>query len=198
MAAPAIIVTGAAGGIGAAIAARLAADGHPLILLDRAEARLPDGAMGRTLQCDIADPVKVAATFATLRAEGWQVRALANVAGRNLGARVERMDLADWTSMIDINVGGMLAVAGAALPLMEGVPEAAIVNMVSVVGYMASAEHPADVATKAGVEGLTEGLARMLTPRRSRDRDRCRPKTQGRAMRPPTARHPRLSLWGLA
>jgi NAD(P)-dependent dehydrogenase (short-subunit alcohol dehydrogenase family) len=135
MAAPAINVTGAAGGIGAAIAARLASDGDPLNLLDRAEARLPDGATGRTIQCDIADPVTVAATFATLRAGGWQVCAVANVAGRNRGARVE---------------------------------------------------------------GLTEGPARMLAPRRFRHRDRCRPRTQGRAMRPPTATHPRLSLWGLA
>lgn len=126
---------------------------------------MPDGAPGRTIACDIADPASVRAAFAGLRDEGWAVRAVVNVAGRNLGARIEDMLVDDWTSMIDVNVGGMLAVVGAALPLMEGVPNAVIVNMASVAGYMASAEHPAYVATKAGVEGLTEGLAEMLGPR---------------------------------
>jgi NAD(P)-dependent dehydrogenase (short-subunit alcohol dehydrogenase family) len=162
---PAILVTGAAGGIGAAVSARLAADGYPLVLLDRVAARLPDGATGQILVCDIADPASVAAAFERLHRQGDPLCAIVNVAGRNLAARVEQMDLADWSSMIDVNVGGMLAVVAAALPLMEGVPDAAIVNMASVAGYMASADYPAYVATKAGVEGLTKALAETLDRR---------------------------------
>jgi NAD(P)-dependent dehydrogenase (short-subunit alcohol dehydrogenase family) len=158
----AILVTGAAGGIGSAIAARLASDGHPLILLDRVEASLPKGATGRCIVCDIAEPASVAVAFEGLRGP---VGGVVNVAGRNLAARIEDMQLSDWSSMIDINVGGMLAVVSAALPLMEGVPDAAIVNMASVAGYMASVDYPAYVATKAGVEGLTEALAETLAPR---------------------------------
>ncbi len=165
MRAPAIIVTGAAGGIGSAIAARLARSGRPLVLIDRVAAPLPPGARGLAVVCDIADPAAVAAAFHRIRAEIGPVGGVVNVAGRNLTARIEDMRLGDWSAMIDVNVGGMLAVTEAALPLMEGVADAAIVNTASVAGYMASADHPAYVATKAGVEGLTQALARALDPR---------------------------------
>lgn len=165
MPAPAIVITGAAGGIGSAVAARLAGSGRALVLLDRVQATLPSGAPGVALVCDIADPASVAAAFGRVRAEVGPVGAVVNVAGRNLTARIEEMRLDDWSAMIDVNVGGMLAVTEAALPLMEGVAGAAIVNTASVAGYMASADHPAYVATKAGVEGLTHALARALGPR---------------------------------
>lgn len=165
MAGPAIIVTGAAGGIGSAVAARLADRGQPLVLLDRVPAAVPPRATGLALVCDIADPASVARAFARVRAEVGAVGAIVNVAGRNLTARIEEMQLDDWSAMIDVNVGGMLAVTELALPLMNGVADASIVNTASVAGYMASADHPAYVATKAGVEGLTKALARALAPR---------------------------------
>jgi NAD(P)-dependent dehydrogenase (short-subunit alcohol dehydrogenase family) len=161
----AIIVTGAAGGIGSAVAARLAGLGQPLVLIDRVAAPLPPGAQGLAVACDIAAPPAVAAAFDRIGAEIGAVGAVVNVAGRNLTARIEEMRLDDWSAMIDVNVGGMLAVTQAALPLMEGVGDAAIVNTASVAGYMASADHPAYVATKAGVEALTQALARALGPR---------------------------------
>jgi NAD(P)-dependent dehydrogenase (short-subunit alcohol dehydrogenase family) len=163
--APAIIVTGAAGGIGSAVAARLADRGRPLVLIDRVAAPLPPGVPGLALVCDIADPGSVAAAFARVRDEVGPVGAVVNVAGRNLTARIEEMRLDDWHAMVDVNVGGMLAVTEAALPLMKGVADAVIVATASVAGYMASADHPAYVATKAGVEGLTRGLSRALAPR---------------------------------
>ncbi len=164
MGAAAILMTGAIGGIGRAIAARRSADGHPLILLDREDALLPERATDRRRVCDTPHPATVAAAFKGLQGSD---AGILNVAGRNHAARTEDMQSGDWSSMIDVNVGGMLAVVGVALPLplMQGVPDAAIVKMASVAGYMASADDPADFATTAGVEGLTEALATTLGPR---------------------------------
>ena len=54
------VVTGAGSGIGAALAGRLAADGHEVLGLDRAVDTVPDGV--RPIRCDLTDPVSVAAT----------------------------------------------------------------------------------------------------------------------------------------
>lgn len=161
----ATIVTGAAGGIGSAIATRLARAGHHLVLLDQQPAGLPLGADGVSLACDIADPASVTAAFQQIALQVRYIQGLVNVAGRNLTASTEEMQLADWHSMLDVNVGGMLAIAEAAQPLMNGAVDPVIVNMASVAGYMASADHPAYVATKAGVEGLSRGLSDLLGPK---------------------------------
>lgn len=165
MTSAATIVTGAAGGIGSAIAACLARSGRRLVLIDRRPPELPAGANGLSLACDIADPVSVAAAFRQIGTQVRCVEGLVNVAGRNLTASIEDMQLPDWHAMLDVNVGGMLALTEAALPLMEGATDPVIVNMASVAGYMASVDHVAYVATKAGVEGLSRGLADLLGPR---------------------------------
>ncbi|MCA3436092.1 MAG: SDR family oxidoreductase [Rhodobacter sp.] len=165
MASAATVVTGAAGGIGSAIAARLAGAGRRLVLIDRRPPELPAGADGISLACDIADPASVAAAFQHIGLRVQCIDGLVNVAGRNLTASIEDMQVADWHAMLDVNVGGMLAIADAVLPLMDTAANPVIVNMASVAGYMASADHPAYVATKAGVEGLSQGLSHLLGPR---------------------------------
>jgi NAD(P)-dependent dehydrogenase (short-subunit alcohol dehydrogenase family) len=153
------LITGAAGDIGAATAAAFAADGQTLVLLDRRAPTLPPGAEGLALVCDLADEASVMAAFAQVTRTIGRLDALVNVAGINHRSGVREMEVADWTRMIDINVGGMFLTAKHGLPLLERGEAPAIVNMASISGHVASADYPAYVMTKAACESLTWALA---------------------------------------
>ena len=148
------VITGAAGGIGGAVARALGAAGFDLALLDLTEADVP-GAMAIPL--DLTDPDAVARAFAGI-AEHWpRIDALVNVAGINHRAPVREMMVEDWDRMMEVNVGHMFLTAKNALPLMgEG---SAIVNMASISGHVATPDYPAYVTTKAAVESFTFALA---------------------------------------
>lgn len=156
------VVTGAAGDIGAATARAFAKAGHMLVLLDRTSASL-QGAEGLALLCDLADPDAVAAAFADIAARFPRIDVLANIAGINHRAPVAEMRMADWDQIMDVNVGGMFLTAKHAIPLMTG-EGAAIVNMASISGHVASPDYPAYVATKAAVESFTWALAGEVGP----------------------------------
>lgn len=158
------VVTGAAGDIGAATARAFAQAGYALALLDRRAPGLPYGAEGLALPCDLADPASVAAAFATIAARFPRLDALANIAGINHRAPVADMRMTDWDRMMDVNVGGMFLTCKHAIPLMTG-EGAAIVNMASISGHVASPDYPAYVATKAAVESFTWALAGEVGPK---------------------------------
>jgi NAD(P)-dependent dehydrogenase (short-subunit alcohol dehydrogenase family) len=157
------VVTGAAGDIGAATARAFAGAGHALVLLDRTPAPL-QGAEGLSLPCDLADPMSVAAAFATIAARFPRLDVLANIAGINHRAPVAAMRIEDWDRMMDVNVGGMFLTAKHAIPLMTG-DAPAIVNMASISGHVATPDYPAYVATKAAVESFTWALAGEVGPK---------------------------------
>lgn len=158
------VITGAAGGIGAATARAFAGAGYDLALLDRAPSELPDGAGGMSLCCDLADPRAVAAAFGAIASKFPRLDVLANIAGINHRAPVAGMRVEDWDRMMDINVGAMFLTCKYAIPLMTG-EGAAIVNMASISGHVASADYPAYVATKAAVESFTWALSGEVGPR---------------------------------
>lgn len=157
------VVTGAAGDIGSATARAFAQAGHALVLLDRDLALLPSGAEGLVLSCDLADPDAVAAAFAGIAAHFPRIDVLANIAGINHRSPVAEMEMDDWDRMMDVNVGGMFLTCKHAIPQMTG-GGAAIVNMASISGHVASPEYPAYVATKAAVESFTWALAGEVGP----------------------------------
>lgn len=154
------VITGAAGGIGGAVARAFGAAGHDLALLDLTEADIP-GAMAIPL--DLTDPDAVAQAFARIAKHWPRIDALVNVAGINHRAPVREMAVADWDRMMDVNVGHMFLTAKNALPLMgEG---SAIVNMASISGHVATPDYPAYVTTKAAVESFTFALAQEVGDR---------------------------------
>jgi NAD(P)-dependent dehydrogenase (short-subunit alcohol dehydrogenase family) len=159
------LVTGAAGDIGAATAAAFAAAGQAVVAVDRHEAVLPDGAEGMSLVCDLTDETQVAAVMAAVAARFGRLDALVNVAGINHRAGVREMAVADWNRMLDVNVGAMFLTVKHGLPLLERGEAAAIVNMASIAGHVASADYPAYVTTKAAVESLTWALAGEVAER---------------------------------
>jgi NAD(P)-dependent dehydrogenase (short-subunit alcohol dehydrogenase family) len=153
-----VLITGAAGGIGAAAARAFADDGATLILLDRIPAEL-HGADGVALVIDLADPQAVAAAFVSIAARFSRIDTLVPIAGINHKSTLATMQLADWTRMMDVNVGHMFLTAKHGLPLLERGDHPAIVTMSSISGQVASADYPAYVTTKAAVDSFTAALA---------------------------------------
>ncbi len=205
MQAPAIIVTGAAGGIGAADALPRGADGRQLILFDRRKVRFPVGVIGWTLHRDVAGPGGTLVAFANIQPEGATVRTPANVAGWKPGAQIEEKVGAIWTPMVYIKVDETLPIDGTVRPLMQDSSDRAVVTMVRVTGDTATGENLAHVATHAGYEGLTRLILRAHQSYRGgrirdgsgqydspfllslyciRDRYRRRSGSEGRAIRP--------------
>ncbi len=157
------VVTGAAGGIGAATAQAFADAGHALVLLDSTKPCLPGGVDGLALACDLADPAAVAAAFAAIADRFPRLDVLANIAGTNHRSPVSEMRIADWDRIMNVNVGAMFLTCKHAIPLMTE-KSAAIVNMASISGHVASPDYPAYVATKAAVESFTWALAGEVGP----------------------------------
>lgn len=157
MSAPAALVTGAAGAIGRATVAALAADGFRVWGLDLAAPDL--GADGHGLACDLSDGDAVAAAVAAAADAAGRLDALVNVAGINHFARIEDMEVPDWDRMMAVNVRSCFLTAKHAMPHLARSPQGAVVNMASVSGHVASDGYAAYVTAKAAVESFTCSLA---------------------------------------
>jgi len=158
------LVTGAARGIGAAIARTLAAEGATLTLLGRnvqaleaLAAELP-GTHGIVV-ADVCDPQQVNAAFARARAERGALRILVNNAGQAESAPFGRTSLELWQRMIAVNLTGTFLCTQAALPHMLAAGGGRIVNIASSAAQKGYAYVSAYVAAKHGVLGLTRSLA---------------------------------------
>ena len=152
-------VTGAARGIGAAIAARFEQEG---CVVWRADI-LP--AAGFVL--DVTDRAAVHATIGRVAAEHGGLDILVNDAGLIAAGPADRISGEEWDRLVAVNLTGIFNCIQAALPAMAGRPGASIINMASV-----SAEKGGGAignvwygTTKAGVVALTKGLGRELGPR---------------------------------
>lgn len=163
------VITGAARGIGAAIAQRLAAEGAVLTLLGRnldtlqaLAAQLPASARALPVACDITSADSVAQAFAAARAAAGPVRVLVNNAGQAESVPFHRMDAAHWQRMLDVNLTGTFTCTQAALPDLLAAGAGRIVNVASTAGLRGYAYVAAYAAAKHGVVGLTRSLALEL------------------------------------
>jgi short-subunit dehydrogenase len=166
------IVTGAASGIGEALAHGLAARGSHLVLLDRDHARLADVARrvrGRhhdltvdIVVVDLADDAATRQAGRRLAAEYPQTRLLINNAGVALGGRFEQVTLEEFNWLIDINFRAVVTLTHHLLPVLRAHPGAHLANLSSVFGIIAPAGQTAYVASKFAVRGFTEALRHEL------------------------------------
>ena len=161
------LVTGAARGIGAAIARMLAQQGARVTLLGRRRetlaalaAELP-GEHGFVV-ADVADEPQVIAAFAEARAARGPVTILVNNAGQAESAPFAKTSLALWRQMLDVNLTGTFLCTQAALPDMLAAGGGRIVNIASTAAQKGYAYVAAYVAAKHGVLGLTRSLALEL------------------------------------
>lgn len=161
------VVTGAAQGIGRAVAERLAQTGHRLALLDvKGLDAVADALPGSlALRCDVADPASVEDCVGRIAAEWSHVDVLVNNAGisPSHGGRslpVEETDIDEWHRVIAVNLTGTFLMCRAVLPVMKPRGWGRIVNFSSQGGRMRSRLSGAHYgATKAGVIGFTRVLA---------------------------------------
>jgi NAD(P)-dependent dehydrogenase (short-subunit alcohol dehydrogenase family) len=159
-----VLVTGAAGDIGSAIAEVLARRGHRLVLADHpdAAARLDEfclrtGAEGVTF--DVTDETAVEASIQTLG----PLDGLVNNAGyQGVFEPVDRYPLDDARRVLEVNVLGVMTVLAVAARTMTG---GAVVNIASMAGVSGAPNMPAYSASKAAVIGLTKAAAKDLAPR---------------------------------
>jgi short-subunit dehydrogenase len=166
------VVTGAASGIGAAVAPGLAARGMDLVLLDRDADRLRDVTAalhrdnpGRTVTSHVVDLADEAATlrFAeAVRAEHPRLRLLVNNAGVALGGRFDQVTLEEYEWVIDVNFRSMVRLTHVLLPALRAEPGSHLVNVSSIFGIVAPAGQSAYAASKFAVRGFTEVLRREL------------------------------------
>ena len=159
------LVTGASRGIGAVVAAALAAEGAHVSLLARdAEslARLA-GQLGNDralpVAADVTDGASVRGAFAAARARFGPVHILINNAGQAASAKFTDTDEALWQRIMAVNLTGTYLCAHAAVTDMLELRYGRIVNIASIAGLRGAAYISAYVASKHAVIGLTRALA---------------------------------------
>jgi len=170
------LVTGAARGIGQAIALQLAADGADLALCDVKTEWLDDTAakvkaLGRraeTYAMDVADGTAVTAAVAQVSSDFGQIDVLVNNAGITRDTLLIRMTEEDWDAVLDINLKGSFLVTKAVAKFMMKKRTGTIVNIASVVGIMGNAGQANYTASKAGLIALTKTAAKELGSRNIR------------------------------
>jgi NAD(P)-dependent dehydrogenase (short-subunit alcohol dehydrogenase family) len=171
-----VLVTGAAGDIGAAIADVLARRGYRLVLADHpsGEARLNEtvaacrglGAQADGVTFDVTDEAAVAAAVAALGPLGGLVN---NAGYQGVFTPVERYPLEDARRVFEVNVLGVLTVlAAVSRSMIESGAEGSIVNIASMAGVSGAPNMAAYSASKAAVIGLTKSAAKDLAPHRIR------------------------------
>ena len=161
----AALVTGAAGGIGKAIARRLAREGWFVGLTDidqaGAAATLAAEGQGRGLAIghDVCDPASWDGAFAAFTAaSGGQLDALVNNAGVLRFGWFEELTPADIIAQVDVNVRGVALGALAALPYLRATPGSCLINIASAASLVAAPKLAVYSATKFAVRGLSEAL----------------------------------------
>lgn len=167
------IITGAAQGIGKAIALALAERGVDVVLgdIDLFKAQEVAGeveALGRkALACrvDVSLMEKAQDLIDAGMEKFGRVDILVNNAGVTRDALVLRMKKEDWDFVLNVNLNGVYHCTKAVARFMTRQRRGRIVNIASVVGLMGNAGQANYAASKAGVIGLTKSLAKELAPR---------------------------------
>lgn len=162
----ALIITGGAGGLGRAIARRLADGPHEIVLVDRdrhtAGAALAGSGAAAAYSLDVTDSEQVTSLFADIAERHGPIAGLVNGAGVNHAGASSSLLTEDWARVVDINLSGSFYCARAAFPWFA--PGAAVVNIASIAARRMMNGRAAYSATKAGLVGLTGSLAVEWAP----------------------------------
>ena len=164
------VITGAAGGIGRAIAVSLAQRSCNLALADIDDVGMAETAelvrghgINVSRHClDVADRAAVAAFPDVVAAEHARVDVLVNNAGVAVGGTFEQVAGEDFEWLFEINFWGVVRMTRAFLPLLRASEDACVVNLSSVYGIIAPPEQVAYSASKFAVRGFSEALRHEL------------------------------------
>ncbi len=164
------LVTGAASGIGRAIALRLADEGATLLLVDIDEKGLAETARESrergvevvARRCNVAEPREVSATVAEALSRWNGVDILVNNAGITYYGKVERMADDHWDRLMRINLLSHIQFTRELLPTLLERRESHVLNVCSVLGLVGMPKVTAYCASKFGMVGFSEALRNEL------------------------------------
>jgi NAD(P)-dependent dehydrogenase (short-subunit alcohol dehydrogenase family) len=164
------LITGGGRGIGAAIAARLAAEGARVTLVARTQEQIDEvatalGELAQAVRADVTDEGSVAHAFDRASKSFGPVDILVNNAGQARSALLHRAPAELWNEMLAVNLTGVYNGIRAALPAMLERRFGRIVNVASTAGLRGYPFVAAYCAAKHGVIGLTRALALELAQR---------------------------------
>jgi 2-keto-3-deoxy-L-fuconate dehydrogenase len=151
------LVTGGASGIGAAIAARLQADGARVAVLDVDPGGAAEGQLA--LACDVSVDASVRAAVATVVDELGGVDIVVNNAGIGASGTVADNGDEEWHRVLDVNVLGLVRVTRAALPHLRRSSAPAVVNTCSIAATAGLPQRALYSASKGAVLALTRAMA---------------------------------------
>ncbi|WP_406728570.1 3-oxoacyl-ACP reductase FabG [Streptomyces sp. GD-15H] len=163
------VVTGAARGIGAATAVRLAAEGHAVAVIDLDEGACKDtvekitaaGGKALAVGCDVSDEAQVEAAVARIAGELGAPTILVNNAGVLRDNLLFKMSVADWDTVMNVHLRGAFLMSKACQKHMVDAGFGRIVNLSSssALGNRGQVNYS---AAKAGLQGFTKTLAKEL------------------------------------
>lgn len=156
------LVTGGASGIGAAAAARLAASGASVAVLDRETDGVPTDRLA--VRADVCDDASVRAAVAEVIDRLGGLDIVINNAGIGAQGAVEDNDDGEWGHVLDVNVIGMNRVTRAALPALRRSEHPAIVNTSSIAATAGLPQRVLYSASKGAVLSMTQAMAADLLP----------------------------------
>ncbi|TDO54750.1 NAD(P)-dependent dehydrogenase (short-subunit alcohol dehydrogenase family) [Kribbella sp. VKM Ac-2527] len=167
-----VLVTGAARGIGRAIALKAAEEGAVVALLDVLADRLDEtaeeirktGARVAAAVGDITDETSVRRAVGELAADLGPITVLVNNAGKNAYANATKMTVEEWDSVFDVDLKGAWLMAREVLPPMIEARHGAIVNIASIHSSLTTAGMFPYAAAKSGLVGMTRSLALDVAP----------------------------------
>lgn len=171
-----VVVTGAAGGIGTAIARRFASEGARVVVTDvnaagveaTAASLREEGGRARGVAGDISKSTGCKAVVADVLAHEGRIDVLCNNAGINRRGALLTLTAEDWDLSFAVNIDAMFHLCQAALPGMIAEGGGAIVNTASQWGLYPAPGHIAYNVTKAAVASFTQNLARDYAPQKIR------------------------------
>ena len=160
------LVTGAASGIGRAIAGRLAAEGVELFLVDIDEGGLAEsaqtlrgaGARVVTRRCDVSDPGEISATVSAVLKDWGGVDILVNNAGITYYGKTDEMSDEHWDRVMRVNLHSHIQFTRELLPSLLARREAHVLNLCSMFGLVAMPKLAAYCTTKFGLVGFSDAL----------------------------------------
>jgi len=170
------IVTGAARGIGQAIALKLASEGADVALCDVEKDWLTEtagliAAKGRRVECfavDVSNGAAVQAAVDQIIEKFGKIDILVNNAGITRDTLLIRMSEEDWDKVLQVNLkGAFLFTKAVARPMMKQ-RSGAIVNIASIIGLIGNAGQCNYAASKAGLIALTKSVAKEMAARNIR------------------------------
>ena len=167
-----VIITGASSGMGEAAARHLAELGAVVVLgarrADRIEKLAKDiqqtGAHALAVEVDVTDMEQVKNLVDSAVRQFGRVDVILNNAGVMPLSPMDRINVQEWNTMIDVNIKGVLNGIAAVLPYMKEQKFGQIINTSSVAGHKVFYGSAVYSATKYAVRALTEGLRMELKP----------------------------------